>query len=108
MPGGRTFKYDDVVIAHLMIVYSNDIEKVGKHMGADYWTIALHCKRMGLKGKGRSHLYKFTNSDFVAAFDFLRGNVVELAIHFDCSASTIKNAMRRVGITTRRQNRKRI
>lgn len=106
MSKGRPFVYSDSEIAHLMVVYDSDIEKVGKHLGATYWTIAIHCRRLGIPGKGRDHLRKFTDSEFIAMFNQLEGNVVELAIHFDCVATTIKNALKRLGITTRRQNRR--
>jgi hypothetical protein len=89
-----------------MLVYGNDIEKVGKHLGANYWTISLRCKKMGLHGKGRAHLRKFTDADFMDMFNQLHGDQLELSIHFGCGRTTIKNALKRLGITTRRQNRK--
>lgn len=106
MSKGRPFVYQDMTITHLMIVYGNDIEKVGKHLGTTYETIAIHCRRLGIPGKGRDHLRKFTDVEFIEMFNRLEGSVLELAIHFDCVSTTIKKALNRLKITTRRQERR--
>lgn len=99
---GRPCVYMDEDIIWLMKVYSNHIEKVAKHLGANHQTINLRCKKLGLNGRG--HLRKFTDEQFMSAFNKLYGDTIALSIHFDCARTTIKNALKRLDITTRRQN----
>ena len=102
---GGQIKVTDKELKHWMAVYDNHVGNVAKHFEISTDTLYIRCRTLNLKTKGRTYLRKFTYTEFMEMFNKLRGNQIELAIHFNCCITTIKKAINHLGITTRRQER---
>ena len=100
---GKPQIYSNEVVIHTMEIFRNRVDMVAKNLDMGDQSIYNRCHALNLQTAGYTPLRKFTDVEFMQEFNRLHGHINGLALHFNCSRSCIKKHLKRLNITTHRQ-----